>query len=40
MALSNAVELRSEAQLQGLTDPNFVWECTTCYDKRSPSTPT
>ncbi len=34
MALSNAVELRSEAQLQGLTDPNFVWECTTCYDKQ------
>ena len=33
MALSNAEELRSEAQLQGLTDPNFVWECTTCYDK-------
>ena len=33
MALSNAVELRSEAQLQGLTDPDFVWECTTCYDK-------
>jgi hypothetical protein len=32
MALSNAVELRSEAQLQGLTDPNIVWECTTCYD--------
>jgi hypothetical protein len=34
MALSNAVELRSEAQLQGLTDPDFVWECTTCYDKQ------
>ncbi len=32
MALSNAVELRSEAQLQGLTDPKIVWECTTCYD--------
>ena len=32
MALSNAVELRSEAQLQGLTDPSIVWECTTCYD--------
>ena len=26
-------ELRSEAQLQGLTDPNVMWECTTCYDK-------
>jgi Periplasmic binding protein len=32
MALSNAVELRSEAQLQGVTDPKIVWECTTCYD--------
>ena len=26
--------LRSEAQLQGLTDPNIVWVCTiACYDK-------
>jgi hypothetical protein len=33
MALSNAVELRSEAQLQGFDNPNVVWECTTCYDK-------
>ena len=33
MPLDNAVELRSEAQLQGLTSPNIVWECTTCYDK-------
>jgi hypothetical protein len=32
MALSNAVELRSEAQLQGVTDPDIIWECTTCYD--------
>jgi hypothetical protein len=32
MALSNAVELRSEAQLQGVDDPDIVWECTTCYD--------
>ena len=32
MALSSAVELRSEAQLQGVNDPNIVWECTTCYD--------
>jgi len=34
MPLDNAIELRSEAQLQGLTDPNIVWECTTCYDKK------
>ena len=34
MPLDNAVELRSEAQLQGLTDPNIVWECTTCYDRK------
>ena len=33
MPLDNAVELRSEAQLQGLTSPDIVWECTTCYDK-------
>jgi hypothetical protein len=32
MALSSAVELRSEAQLQGVDDPAIVWECTTCYD--------
>jgi Periplasmic binding protein len=32
MALSNAVELRSEAQLQGVNNPDIVWECTTCYD--------
>ena len=31
-------ELRSEAQLQGLTDPNFVWECTTCYDNADRTT--
>jgi Periplasmic binding protein len=31
MAISNAVELRSEAQLQGLSS-DIVWECTTCYD--------
>jgi hypothetical protein len=31
---SSQVELMSEAQLQGLTDPNFTWVCTTsCYDK-------
>jgi hypothetical protein len=33
-AASGAIELMSEAQLQGLTDPNIVWTCTTaCYDK-------
>ena len=31
MPLANAVELRSEAQLQGLNS-DIVWECTTCYD--------
>jgi hypothetical protein len=32
LASNSAIELRSEAQLQGLTDPNIVWECTTaCY---------
>ena len=30
---AGAVELLSEAQLQGLTDPNILWTCTTaCYD--------
>jgi len=33
MPISNAVELRSEAQLQGLS-PDIVWECTTCYDSK------
>jgi hypothetical protein len=33
-ASSSAISLMSEAQLQGLTDPNMVWMCTTaCYDK-------
>jgi hypothetical protein len=32
MATSNAIELRSEAQLQGLTSPDIVWMCTTCND--------
>ena len=31
MTDNNAVLLRSEAQLQGLTDPNMVWECFSCY---------
>jgi hypothetical protein len=34
LAVNSEVELRSEAQLQGLTDPNIVWWCTeACYDK-------
>jgi len=33
LADNNAIQLRSEAQIQGLTDPNIVWQCTTaCYD--------
>jgi hypothetical protein len=31
MTDNNAILLRSEAQLQGLTDPNMVWECFSCY---------
>jgi hypothetical protein len=31
MPLASAVELRSEAQLQGLSS-DIVWECTNCYD--------
>ena len=33
MATNNAIQLRSEAQLQGLTSPDIVWVCTTCYDR-------
>jgi hypothetical protein len=34
MTANSASQLRSEAQLQGLTDPNVVWECViSCYDK-------
>jgi len=37
---AGAVELLSEAQLQGLTDPSIVWTCTTaCYDKTITSKP-
>jgi hypothetical protein len=33
--LAGVSELRSEAQIQGLTDPDIVWECTTaCYDQK------
>ena len=31
MTDNNAIMLRSEAQLQGLTDPSIVWECFSCY---------
>ena len=28
--------MRNEAQLQGLTDPKFVWTCQIqCYDKKT-----
>ena len=34
VSVNGAVALRSEAQLQGLNDPNIVWECPIgCYDK-------
>lgn len=33
-AVSGMIAVRSEAQLQGLTDPDIVWVCTAaCYDK-------
>ncbi len=33
-AVSTTVLLRKEAQLQGLTNPNFIWDCTLqCYDQ-------
>ena len=32
MPLASAVELRSEAELQGLNNSDIVWECITCYD--------
>jgi Periplasmic binding protein len=37
MSANSAIQLRSEAQLQGVTDPNIVWECViSCYDKLLP----
>jgi hypothetical protein len=34
MTANSAIQLRSEAQLQGITDPGIVWECViSCYDK-------
>jgi ABC-type branched-subunit amino acid transport system substrate-binding protein len=33
-AFNSTVLLRKEAKLQGLTDPDFIWDCTLqCYDK-------
>ena len=33
-AVNGMIAIRSEAQLQGLTDPKIIWVCTTaCYDK-------
>jgi ABC-type branched-subunit amino acid transport system substrate-binding protein len=33
-AVSSVISMRQEAQLQGLTDPKFVWTCQIqCYDK-------
>jgi len=33
-SVNGMIAVRSEAQLQGLTDPNIVWVCTAaCYDK-------
>jgi ABC-type branched-subunit amino acid transport system substrate-binding protein len=32
--VANVIAMRQEAQLQGLTDPKFVWACQSqCYDK-------
>ncbi len=34
MTANSATQLRSEAQLQGVTDPRIIWECViSCYDK-------
>src|SRR3954447_13758285 len=34
--VDNVVSMRQEAQLQGLTDPKFVWTCQIqCYDKKT-----
>ena len=35
MAFTSTVALRREAKLQGLTDPDIIWDCTLqCYDRR------
>jgi len=34
--VDNVISMRNEAQLQGLTDPKFVWTCQIqCYDKKT-----
>jgi ABC-type branched-subunit amino acid transport system substrate-binding protein len=34
--VDNVISMREEAQLQGLTDPKFVWTCQIqCYDKKT-----
>ena len=34
--VDNVISMRQEAQLQGLTDPKFVWTCQIqCYDKKT-----
>jgi Periplasmic binding protein len=34
--VDNVISMRNEAQLQGLTDPEFVWTCQIqCYDKKT-----
>jgi ABC-type branched-subunit amino acid transport system substrate-binding protein len=34
--VDNVISMRQEAQLQGLTDPEFVWTCQVqCYDKKT-----
>jgi hypothetical protein len=37
-AVSTTILLRKEAALQGLNDPNFIWDCTLqCYDRSLPA---
>ena len=34
--VDNVISMRQEAQLQGLTDPKFVWTCQVqCYDNKT-----
>ena len=34
--VDNVITMRNEAQLQGLTDPKFVWTCQIqCYDNKT-----
>ena len=35
LAFANVIQFRQEAQLQGVTSPDIIWECTTaCYDQK------